>query len=146
MPAKAVGDNTLSLRATVPGLAPRIASVRVKRVEKLSDEARAFTASAPLAFADLAADVNKHVGEPIVLTGDIVEARQQGARNLALLDVQKGCPRPPCVARVVFTSTDGVTRGDRLQVFGHVTRAISAKGEAAGAVPEVEGDFFLKRR
>jgi hypothetical protein len=146
MPAKTIGDNTLSLRATVPGLAPRIASVRVKRVEKLSEEARTFTASAPLAFADLSADVNKHVGEPIVLTGDIVEARQQGARNLALLDVQKGCPRPPCVARVVFTSTDGVTRGDHLQVFGHVTRAISAKGEAAGAVPEVEGDFFLKRR
>jgi hypothetical protein len=46
----------------------------------------------------------------------------------------------------VFSSTDGVARGDRLQVFGHVTRAISAKGEAAGAVPEVEGDFFLKRR
>jgi hypothetical protein len=145
MPAKTLGDNALSLRATVPGLAPRIASVRVRHVEKLSDEAKTFTASAPLAFADLAADVNKHVGEPIVLTGDIVESRTQGARNLALLDVQKGCPRPPCVARVVFPATDSIARGDRLQVFGHVTRAISAKGEAAGAVPEVEGDFFLKR-
>jgi hypothetical protein len=145
MPAKTLGDNTLSLRATVPGLAPRIASVRVKRVEKLSDEARAFTASAPLPFSELAADVNKHVGEPIVLSGDIVEARQQGSKNVALLDVQKGCSRPPCVARVVLSASDAVVRGDRLQVFGHVTRAISAKGEAAGGVPEVEGDFFLKR-
>lgn len=146
MPAKTIGDNTVSLRATVPGLAPRLASVRVKRVEKLSDEARAFSASAPLAFGDLAADVNKHVGEPIVLQGDIVESRQQGAKNLALLDVQKGCPRPPCVARVVFAASEAIAKGDRLQVFGHVTRAISAKGEAAGAVPEVEGDFFLKRK
>jgi hypothetical protein len=145
MQAKSPGDNTLSLRATVPGLAPRIASVRVKRVEKLSEEARTFSASAPLAFGELAADVNKHVGEPIVLSGDIVESRQQGARNLALLDVQKGCPRPPCVARVLFAANDPIARGDRLQVFGHVTRAISAKGEAAGTVPEVEGDFFLKK-
>jgi hypothetical protein len=146
VPATAVGDNVLPLRAIVAGQAPRLASVRVKRVERLSDEARTFSASAPLAFADLAADVGKHVGEPVVLTGDIVESRQQGARNVALLDVQKGCPRPPCVTRVVLAGTDAIAKGDRLQVFGHVTRAIGAKGEATGAVPEVEGDFFLKRR
>jgi hypothetical protein len=140
-----LGDNLVWIRATVPGLAPRIASVRVKRVVKLADEAHDFAASAPLAFSDLAADVGKHVGEPVVLVGDIVEARQQGARNLALLDVQKGCPRPPCVARVVLAAGDAIARGDKLQVFGHVTRAVGAKGEAAGAVPEVEGDFFLRR-
>src|SRR5262249_9730674 len=76
-----LGDNLIWIRATVPGLAPRIASVRVKRVVKLADEAHDFAASAPLAFADLAADVGKHVGEPVVLVGDILEARQQGARN-----------------------------------------------------------------
>jgi len=140
-----LGDNLVWLRATVSGLAPRIASVRVKRVVKLADEAHDFAASAPLAFSDLAADVGKHVGEPVVLVGDIVEARQQGARNLALLDVQKGCLRPPCVARVVLASGDAIARGDKLQVFGHVTRAVGAKGEAASAVPEVEGDFFLRR-
>jgi hypothetical protein len=142
---KAVGDNTVALRATMPGFAPRLAGIRVKRVERLADEARTFAASAPLSFADLSADVNKHVGEPVVLSGDIVEARPQGTRDVALLDVQKGCARPPCVARVVLTGSDAVARGDHVQVFGHVTRAIGTKGETTGTVPEVEGDFFLKR-
>ena len=145
IPAREIGDHPFLLRATAPGQAPRLATVRVKRVEKLADEARDFGAAAPLTFAELTADVSKHVGEPVVLAGDVVETRQQGAKNLALLDVSKGCPRPPCVARIALSAGDPLTRGARLQVFGHVTGAVAAKNEGANAVPEVEGDFFLKR-
>jgi hypothetical protein len=144
--ARETGDNVLSLRAIAPGQAPRIATLRVKRVEHLADEARDFSAGAPLTFADLTADVTKHVGEPVVLAGDVLETRQQGVRNLALLDVVKGCPRPPCVARIAISASDVLARGDHLQVFGHVTGAVTAKSETTSAVPEVEGDFFLKRR
>jgi len=144
--ASELGELEMPLRASIPGLAPRIATLRIKRVERLAEEARVFSASSPLTYAELSAEVSKHIGEPVALAGDVVEARLQGARNLALLDVQKGCARPPCVARVVLSGDDTVTRGDRLQVFGHVTRAISAKGESTATVPEVEGDFFLKRR
>ena len=144
--AKAQGENSTVLRAMVPGQAPRIASLKVKRVERLADEAKEFAASAPLTYAELVADVNKHVGEPIVLSGDVVETRQQGGRNISLIDVQKGCPKPPCVARALLAGNDAIARGERLQVFGYVTRAISAKTEASGAVPEIESAFFLKRR
>jgi hypothetical protein len=143
--AKAQGDNVAVLRATVPGQAPRIASLKVKRVERLFEEAKDFAASAPLTYAELAADVTKHVGEPIVLAGDVVETRQQGGRNISLIDVQKGCPKPPCVARALIPGNEAIVRGERLQVFGYVTRAISAKTEASGAVPEIESAFFLKR-
>jgi hypothetical protein len=145
IPAREIGDHSLLLRATAPGQAPRMATIRVKRVDKLADEAREFAAAAPLTFAELTADVNKHVGEPVVLAGEVVETRQQAAKNLALLDVVKGCPRPPCVARIALSAGNALTRGARLQVFGHVTGAVTAKGEGASAVPEVEGDFFLKR-
>ncbi len=144
--AKTQGDNLTVLRARVPGQAPRIASLKVKRVDRLADEAKEFAASAPLTYAELVADVIKHVGEPIVLAGDVVETRQQGGRNISLIDVQKGCPKPPCVARALLAGNDTIARGERLQVFGYVTRAISAKTEASGAVPEIESAFFLKRR
>src|SRR2546430_10472164 len=123
-----------------------MASGRGRLGEPRAEEAKDSGATAPLTSAELVAEVNRHEGEPVVLAGDIVETRQQGARNVSLVDVQKGCPRPPCVARVVLAGTEAITRGERVQVFGYVTRAISAKAEAAGAVPEVEGAFFLKRR
>jgi hypothetical protein len=141
--APMIGDNLVWLRATVPGLAPRIASVRVKRVARLADEARDFAASAPLAFVDLAADVGKHVGEPVVLAGDIVEARQQPAQRrtarrqrgvLALRASHESCSRVATRSRGANAS--GVRPCD--------ARAVGAKGEAR-RVPEVEGDFFLKR-
>jgi hypothetical protein len=46
----------------------------------------------------------------------------------------------------LLAGNDAIARGERLQVFGYVTRAISAKTEASGAVPEIESAFFLKRR
>jgi hypothetical protein len=144
--APALGENTIKLRATVPGQAPRMASVSVRRVEHLADEAKTFAANAPLPFADLAASVNRYVGQPVVLSGEIVESRSQGATNLALLDVQKGCSRPPCLARLVFAGEEPVARTDRVQVYGYVTRAISPGGDGSGTVPEVEVAFAQKKQ
>ncbi len=149
--APLIGENAIALRASVPGQAPRSATLRVRRVERLADEAKAFSATAPLAFTELAADVQKHVGEPVVLTGEVVEARAQGgSKYVALLDVQKGCSRPPCLARVVLSAETGPARGDPLQVFGHVSRAIAespgVQGAPKGTVPEVEAAFILKKR
>lgn len=144
--APALGENSIKLRTTVPGQAPRMATVTVRRVERLADEAKTFAANAPLPFADLAAAVNRYVGQPVVLSGEIVESRAQGAANLALLDVQKGCSRPPCLARLVFAGEEPVARSDRVQVYGYVTRAISPGGDATGTVPEVEVAFAQKKQ
>jgi hypothetical protein len=144
--APSLGENSVKLRTIVPGQAPRMASIAVRRVERLSEEAKTFAANAPLPFADLAASVSRYVGQPVVLSGEIVESRSQGATNLALLDVQKGCSRPPCLARLVFAGDEPVARTDRLQIYGYVTRAISPGGDAAGTVPEVEVAFAQKRQ
>jgi hypothetical protein len=142
-PVPALGENQIQLRTTVSGQAPRTTILRVKRVEHLADEARDFAAKAPLTFTDLAANVSQHLGQPIVLSGEVAEARVQGATNLSLIDVQKGCARSPCLARVVAPSDQPIARGDRVQVFGHVTRAVGPN--AATAVPEVEADFIMKK-
>jgi hypothetical protein len=142
--APALGENTFKLRSTVPGQAPRMASITLRRVEHLADGSRTFAANAPFP-ADLAASVTS-VGQPVVLSGEIVESRSQGATNLALLDVQKGCSRPPCLARLVFAGEEPVARTDRVQVYGYVTRAISPGGDATGTVPEVEVAFAQKKQ
>jgi hypothetical protein len=144
--APALGENPIKLKTTVPGQAPRMATVTVKRVEHLADEAKTFAANAPLPFADLTAQVSRYVGQPVVLSGEIVESRTQGATNLALLDVQKGCSRPPCLARLVFAGEEPVARADRVQVYGYVTRAISPGADAAGTVPEIEVAFSQKKQ
>jgi len=144
--APALGENAVKLKTMVPGQAPRMASITVRRVEHLADEAKTFAANAPLPFADLAASVSRYVGQPVVLSGEIVESRSQGATNLALLDVQKGCSRPPCLARLVLAGEEPVARADRVQVYGYVTRAISPGADAAGTVPEVEVAFSQKKQ
>jgi hypothetical protein len=146
MPAPALGENSIKLRTTVPGQAPRMATIKVRRVERLAEEAKTFAANAPLPFADLAASASRYVGQPVVLSGEIVESRSQGATNLALLDVQKGCSRPPCLARLVFAGEEPVARTDRVQVYGYVTRAISPGADAAGTVPEIEVAFAQKKQ
>jgi hypothetical protein len=145
MPAPPAGESEVQLRSIVTGQAPRLATFRIKKVDHLSDEARDFAAKAPLGFSELSSDVTKHIGEPVVLAGEVVEARPQGAKNLALVDVSKGCVRPPCLARVVIPGDEPLARSEHLQVFGHVTRAISPKGDTTGSVPEVEADFVLKK-
>jgi hypothetical protein len=143
MPVPSLGENQIQLRTMVPGQAPRTTTLRVKRVEHLADEARDFSAKAPLTFSDLTANIAGHVGQPIVLTGEVAEARVQGPTNVMLVDVQKGCARSPCLARVVAPSDQPLARGDHVQVFGHVTRAVGAN--AATAAPEIESDFVIKK-
>ncbi|HKQ70603.1 MAG TPA: hypothetical protein VJT73_14750 [Polyangiaceae bacterium] len=146
VPLPVLGESSVELRASAPGQAPRSARVKIKRVVQLADEARDFAAKAPLSFADLTTDVNQHIGEPIVIVGEVAEGRSQGARALALVDVQKGCSRSPCLARIALPSEDALVRGDRVQVYGHVARAITPKSDTGGAVPEIEAAFTIKKR
>jgi hypothetical protein len=139
-----IGTMEVTLRAQLPGQAPRIATLKLKRVEKLADEAREFAAQAPLSFATLMEGVGQHVGDRIALSGEVVDARTQGARTLALLNV-KGCARPPCLARLVAAGTGDLARGDVLEVFGYVNGSVG-QGDAGLAVAEIESAFTMKKR
>jgi hypothetical protein len=143
LPLAAIGENQIQVRTLVPGQAPRSTTLRVKRVEHLADEARDFSSKAPLTFSDLTANIAGHIGQPIVLSGEVAEARVQGPTNVMLVDVQKGCARSPCLARVVAPSDQPLARADHVQVYGHVTRAVGAT--PATAAPEIESDFIIKK-
>jgi hypothetical protein len=139
----AMGDNTIVLRSSIAGQAPRTVSMQVKRVEHLADEAKDFASKAPLAFSDVVANISRYIGQPIVVAGEVAETRSQGGANVALIDVQKGCAHSPCLARLIVPADQQLARGDHLQVYGHITRAI---GVNATAAPEIEADFILKKR
>jgi hypothetical protein len=142
LPLTNVGLNEVKLRAQLPGQASRTATLQLKRVDNLADEAKDFTTQAHLTFPALMQDIGQHVGEPIALSGEVVDARAQGARTLALLDV-KGCAAAPCLARVVMAAGSEVARGDALSVYGYVAGSVG-QGDAGAAVAEIEAAFTTK--
>ena len=160
LPLPAMGDNEISILASSAGQASRSARIVVKRVGRLEDEAREFAAKATLSFADLVADVPAHVGQPLVLFGEVVDSRVQNHQAVTLLDVQRGCSKPPCMVRVITGGDDTWARAERLRVFGTVRRLWTATGGPAGAgspalpaslgaaasLAEVEACFVLKGR
>jgi hypothetical protein len=135
-----VGTTDVRLRAQLPGQATRVATLHIKRVTNLADEARDFAAQSHLSFAALMQDIASHNGEPVTLTGEVVDARAQGARTLALVDV-KGCAVSPCLARVI--TGDDLARGDAVTVYGYVNGSVS-QGDAGAAVAEIEAAFITK--
>ncbi|HEY3595732.1 MAG TPA: hypothetical protein VGL13_17720 [Polyangiaceae bacterium] len=142
LPLLNIGVNEVKLRAQLPGQATRVAIVQIKRVEKLGDEAKDFTSQAHLTFPTLMQGIGQHVGEPIALTGEVVDARSAGARNLALIDV-KSCAAPPCLARVMLAGNEELARGDLLNVYGFVNGSVG-QPDGGAAVAEIEAAFTTK--
>jgi hypothetical protein len=136
------GDNALALLASAEGQASRSATITVKRVAKLEDEARAFAAGAPLTLSELVADVPGHVGQTIALSGEVYEARVQNHQGVMLLDVPKGCAKAPCRVRVLTAGDQPWARGQKVSVFGTVARLFN---DPVGAMtmPEVRASFVL---
>jgi hypothetical protein len=140
---KQVGETTVRVRATLPEHAPRTAVFRVKRVDDLAAEGKAFAADTKLKAKALMSDIQAHKGEKVVLEGEVVEVRTQGFERIVLLDVVRACARPPCLARLVYAGSEALARGQTIRVFGHVVGAVQSGEKPA---PEIDVAFLLKRR
>jgi hypothetical protein len=144
MNVSSVGATQIDVRARMAGMAPRIAQIRVRRVESLDKAARDFaTSESPLAYAAVAQDITGNVGRAVTLSGDVSETKKQGYLTVMLLEVSSGCPSGSgCAVRLVQAGDNPAKRGDTLRVFGHVARAFKSPGHSD--VPEIEVDFTLK--
>jgi hypothetical protein len=146
MNVSSVGATQIEVRARMPGMAPRLTQIKVRRVESLEKAARDLaSAEPPIPFAQLLADIPAAAGKAVALAGEVSESKKQGYETVLLLEVSaaSGCRAGgSCTVRLVQGGDNPAKRGDTLRVFGHVARAFSVPGRAD--VPEIEVDFTLK--
>jgi hypothetical protein len=158
MNVSAIGSTQFEVRAKMEGMAPRIAKIAVRRVDRLEAAAKDFTALGPIGWAELAAGAKGQVGKPIVLSGEVIEARQQGHMTVMLLAVSpaSGCKRAEapgaggqgsapaltaCKVRLVQGTQSRAQRGDTLTAYGRVSPPFAAPG--GEEIPEVQVEFAL---
>jgi hypothetical protein len=132
------------VKGDAPALATRTIKIAVKRVEKLEAEASAFEKAHPLGWDALAGKLADNVGQPMVVTGSVLEARTANRQTILVVDVDRGCAKGPCIARVIYGGDTAFARGDYVRAFGRITRPVQTSD--GKAVPEVEAAFALKGR
>ncbi|WP_437775542.1 zinc-ribbon domain-containing protein [Sorangium sp. So ce1097] len=160
MNVSSVGATQFEVRAKMQGMAPRIAKIAVRRVDRIDTAAKEFAARSPLGYAALAAGGTDLVGKPIALTGEVLETRRQGYSTLLLLSVSpaSGCKgggatasagagaalRAPgaCKVRLVHGAENPAQRGDVLTAYGAVAPPFTAPDGAV--IPEVSVEFTVK--
>ena len=144
VPVGALGERVIEVRAGTAALAPRTVRVTVRRVTSLAAAAKAFEEQQqPVGYDAAMRDISAaKTGGPIVVEGEVVEARASGHRTLVLVDDRRGCAKGPCITRVVVGRDLTVGHGDSIRAYGRVARAF--RMPTAQTVPEVEAEFVVR--
>ncbi|MCC6558064.1 MAG: hypothetical protein IT372_34385, partial [Polyangiaceae bacterium] len=147
MNVSSIGATRFEVRARMEGMAPRIARIAVRRVDRLETAARDFAAQGPIGWGEIAASSKEHAGKPIVLSGEVLEARQQGHATVILLSVApaSGCRAAEaegCKVRLVQGTQSPARRGDALTAYGRVGPPFAPPG-GGQEIPEIEVEFSL---
>jgi hypothetical protein len=141
----APGERTFDVRASTTALAPRTVHVTIARVANLAEAARAFESRGPVGYdAAMRAIAVAKTGDPIIVEGDVLDARASGHRTLVLVDDRRGCAKGPCLARIVIGRDLTLAHGEALRAYGRVARAYRTPG--AQTVPEVEAEFVVRAK
>ncbi len=136
------GETQIEVRARMPGRAPRLLRLDVKRVTSLETAADEAMKKSPLGYDELAADPQAAVGKAIAVEGEVVEAKVQGPATVVLLQASTpACKSAKCLVRLVQGRADlGVSRGSRLRAFGVAVGTIAHEG---ANVPDVDVAFSI---
>lgn len=130
MSVSAVGDTTISVRASAPGKAPRLFPIRVRRVASLKQEAESFARRAESSFAAIVENADDKRGWAVALDGKVLDVRSDGYTSSVLLDVAKGCALPPCTAQLKVGERSTVAKGASITAYGYL--AGKARDESSG--------------
>jgi hypothetical protein len=144
MNVSSVGATQIEVRARIPGLAPRLAQIKVRRVESLEAAAKEFMAGDTIGYGALAGNIAGNIGKAVAVSGEVTDIKKQGYETVMLLDVPQaqGCATAgACTVRLVLGAESSAKKGDTLKIYGHVARAVALPGRAD--VPEIEVDFAL---
>jgi hypothetical protein len=143
MTVSSVGETSIVLKAAAPNHAPRMVSIRVRRVADLGEEAKLFKTRATTSYDALGADLQAKRGWAVALDGEVNEIRNEAYSSIILLDVRSGCRTPPCLARVVHGARIELERRDKITACGQLAGAVD--GPRTGSkIPELVADFVVK--
>jgi hypothetical protein len=143
MNVSAPGETTIMLRATSKEAAPRLFPLRVRRVDSLAHEAERLRPLATNNYAAIADQTETKHGWAVAFDGTVVDARTENYSTVAVMDVQGGCARAPCLARITYCAPFTLARGDKFSAFGAVDGVVD--GPRTGTkIPQIRADFLLK--
>jgi hypothetical protein len=141
------GAQTMTLR-TAPAhdaatkAAPRTMQLNVNRVASMDTETRAVEKGTSMGFDDLARDPAAALGQPIGITGSIVETRVTHHHSVLLVDDKRGCAKGPCLVRVEFGAETAFHPGDGVVAAGFVGKPITTPD--GKTLPEVDASLVTK--
>jgi hypothetical protein len=143
MSVSSVGETNITVRATVPDLAPRLVVLRIRRVKSLAEEAAVFRARATTSYAAVVADAEGQKGLSVALDGSVVDSRTDGIATAVVMDVTSGCKSMPCLARVSLGAKTVLSEGDPISVFGSLEGSVEGL-QAGTRIPAVSAEFLIK--
>lgn len=140
--ALSAGDNKLIVRATLKDHAPRIIELSARRSDDLEREAALARSMAQASYADVLKSGDAAVGQSIALEGQVYDLRHDGYTSVLLVDVKKGCKKPPCLAKLLYGVETQLDKGKELRAFGKLVRFVD--GPRTGQrIPEVRAQLVV---
>lgn len=135
MSIDSVGETKVTVRASAPGLAPRFAAFRLRRVKDLRAELDTLSRSA-LPLSRVAANPDAKIDSQVLVRGKVQEARVDGQRTFVIVASEDPCDGGFCLARLVYGGLRKLERGMSVTAVGRLLGGVGAAG--AERVPEIE--------
>jgi hypothetical protein len=136
------GETNIVVRATLRDHAPRLVAVRVRRSKDIAREAALARGLAQASYAEVLRAADAASGRAVAFDGTLFDLRRDGYSSVILLDVKNGCQPGPCLAKLLYGTESGLTKGQQLSAFGKVVRFVD--GPRTGQrIPEVRAELLV---
>jgi hypothetical protein len=141
-----LGDHTLKVIARAKGKAPKVAEIKVKRVQDLTLAAASFVPDASLTYARIAQKPVIYRGQKVAFDGRVYHAEVDGGRSVLQMLVLD-CPgQSRCPLWVEYPQATQVDLDSWVRVLGVVAgeQQFRSKQGQVHTVPSVNAQYVLK--
>jgi len=143
-----VGEQTVDVVARVPGRAPRIEQVQIRRVADLEAEAASFEVNEELTYARISQNPATYRGQTVAFEGLVYNVEVRNGRST--LQILVGvCPEGErCPLWVTYPSATHTELRSRVRVLGTIAGEQQFRSESGEVrtVPRVDATFILPSR
>lgn len=136
------GENTFTVRATLKDHAPRLIKVAVRRSDNLEREITLLRATAQTSYSEVRSAGDAAIGRTLAFEGQLFDSRHDGYSSLLLVDIKGGCPKAPCLAKVVYGTETAFEKGQKLKGFGKIVRFVDG-ARSGERIPELRADLVV---